>query len=56
MCATLLERVVPVEVKTWMVEFSHSFPTVFTLDEDAEDGSTAPFTTLFLEEEHVSGS
>lgn len=51
MCATLLVKVEAVEVKTWMVEFSHSFPTVFTLDEDTEDGSTAPFTSMFLEEE-----
>ena len=51
MCATLLERAAPVEVKTWLVEFSHSFPAMFTLEEDTEDGSTAPFTSIFLEEE-----
>ena len=39
------------EAKLWMVEFSHSFPVQFTVVDDEEDGSTAPFTSTFLEEE-----
>jgi hypothetical protein len=43
-------REVPVEVKVWVVEFSHSFPKEFKVEEDMEDGSTAPFTSLLLED------